>query len=228
MSEPNDHLGDCDFSYNHYCEIIELAKKKGYRIMPLADLLSSGDDRIMLLRHDVEWSVERAARMAEIEHSLSVRATYFIRVHSETYNPFSFKTYPSLKRIYQLGHEIGLHFENLDFSVVTGEDPSSILKRELGILQTILGIKIRGVAAHRDFSGIDNSDFSSGIVLSEYGLDYEAYQLSKEFLFVSDSLRTWRRTNGRCICEVLRSNPSHEICLLTHPDLWYQESYYLG
>ena len=215
----------CAFSYDHYREIVESAKTK-YRILPLQDFKLFAGDRVLLLRHDIDAKVRRAARMAKLEHDLGVKATYFVRVHAELYNPFGFRTYPLLKRIADMGHEIGLHFENLDFSHITNEDPSFILRREIGVLETVLGVKIKGIAAHRGFSGIDNNDFTREMDLSAFGLEYEAHKITRDCLFVSDSLRRWAKTNGRCICQILQENHPR-ICLLTHPQFWYRTSYYL-
>lgn len=216
----------CDFSYNHYKEIIELAKGK-YKIMTMQQYNSSRPNEVLVLRHDIDANPRRALRMAQIERKLDVRSTYFVRVHAEMYNPFGFKTYRQLSEISRMGHEIGLHLENLDFSHITEEDPSSVLRKETQVLQTVLGIKIRGVAAHRGFSGIDNSDFVRNINLSEFDLEYEAHELTKDFLFVSDSLRRWTHTNGRCICQIVQEDHPR-ICLLIHPQFWYRTAYYLG
>jgi len=215
----------CDFSYDHYKEIVQLAKTN-YEIMTLHEYDASKRERVLILRHDIDANPQRAARMAELEHELDVKSTYFVRVHAETYNPFGFRAYPSIKKISQLGHEIGLHYENLDLSLITGEDPQSILKREIQALQTILGVRIRGIAAHRGFSGITNRNFWKNLDPSQFGLEYEAQELTKDCLFVSDSLTNWPRTGGECVCEVLpRGNP--RICLLIHPQFWYKTAYYL-
>lgn len=215
----------CDFTYNHYGEIIELAKRKA-KILALDECDSHRSDKVLLLRHDVDFAPGRTVQMAKVEHDLGVRATYFVRVHADAYNPFGFRTYVALRRVLEMNHEVGLHFENLDVSHITGEDPSSILKREIATLQNALGIRIKGIAAHRDFSGIDNSDFVRKIDPAEYGLEYEASGLTKDCLLVSDSLRMWSRTNGRCICEVLKDDIPR-ICLLTHPHYWYGKAYHL-
>ena len=215
----------CDFSYDHYKEILELSKRR-YKILPLNEYRSFRPDKVLLLRHDVDFAPERAAQMAKVEHDLDVKSTYFVRVHAEDYNPFGFKSYLALREISQMGHEIGLHFENLDLSYITGEDPSSILGREIATLQGILGIKVRGIAAHKDFSGIDNSDFVRTIDPAKYDVEYEASELTKDCLLVSDSLRRWSRTNGRCACQVLQEDPPR-ICLLTHPHFWYRKAYHI-
>ena len=212
----------CDFSYNHYREIIETAKRRGYRVIQMREYAHSrGDNRILLLRHDIDIHPRCAERLARFERDLDVRSTYFVRVHTDLFNPFSYEVYPLLRKILEMGHEIGLHFENVDFSRTTGEDASSILRREIDALQTILGVKIAGMAAHRDLISAVSND---GADPSEYGLAYEARALTRDCMFVSDSLRQWTGTEGRCACQVLQDTHLDvpRICLLTHPEFWYQ------
>jgi hypothetical protein len=199
-----------------------MAKEKGYRIIPMQEYAQARqNEKVLLLRHDVDIYPECATRLALVEHSLKIRSTYFVRVHTDMYNPFGFRVYPLLRNISKMGHEIGLHFENVDFSKTTGEDARSILRREIDVLQAVLGTRIVGMAAHIDvISGVNSDEINP----SEYGLQYEARALTRNCMFVSDSLRKWTRTNGRCICRILQDsslNATH-ICLLTHPEFWYE------
>jgi len=212
----------CDFSYDHYREIIETAKRRGYRVMQMREYARPREDsRILLLRHDIDIHPKCAERLARFERDLGVRSTYFVRVHTNLYNPFSYDVYPLLRKILEMEHEIGLHFENVDFSHTTGEDASLILRREIDALQAILGVKITGMAAHRDLISAVSND---GTNPSEYGLAYEARAVTNDCMFVSDSLRQWTRTEGRCVCRVLQDTHLDvpRICLLTHPEFWYE------
>ena len=42
----------------------------------------------ILWRHDVDFSIHRASSLAKIENELGVKATYFLKLHSEFYNLF--------------------------------------------------------------------------------------------------------------------------------------------
>jgi len=124
-----------------------------------------------------------------------------------------------------MGHEVALQFECLDVAHLSGEDPGKILRREIQVLESILGQKIQGIAAHRGFSGFDNDRFE--FKPSEYGLQYEARRASAGSAFISDSMKRWPRTNGQCFCKTLEQESlPPRIFLLIHPDFWYEKSYY--
>ena len=67
--------------------------------------------RHVLWRHDVDVSMHRAARLAEIEAERGVVATYFVNPRSVFYNLLEPEIEVLLRRIRSLGHEIGLHFD---------------------------------------------------------------------------------------------------------------------
>ena len=60
-----------------------------------------------------------------------------------------------------MGHEIGLHYEHLDFCHITKEDPAIVIMKEKRLLELIFDIKIKGIAAHIDWTDIQNYDFFS-------------------------------------------------------------------
>lgn len=76
-------------------------------------------DKYVILRHDVDFSLFEALRIAKLENELGVNSTFFTLLTSPYYNPLADGSVDILKEIVSLGHEIGLHydasrFENLD------------------------------------------------------------------------------------------------------------------
>lgn len=71
-----------DFTLSNYRSLLSLALTKyEFRLFNQEYLHKS-----ILLRHDLEFSVPIALRMAEIEAELGIRSTYFVQLHSEFYN----------------------------------------------------------------------------------------------------------------------------------------------
>ncbi len=132
-------LTECDFSYAHYRNILRQLLKAEYYFFSFSDFIERKKEvnRLFLLRHDVDKSVTKALDMARIEKELGIRATYFIRIHSNYYNPFGHICYNQIREIMNLGHEIGLHSEFYDAARISGENSvrgkSLYLKRYLGI-----------------------------------------------------------------------------------------------
>ena len=96
----------CDFSLQHYGELIEAARAGGYRFEAFDHDPVPGD---LFLRHDVDLSLEAAVTLAELEAQAGARATYFLMTESVFYNLASTAGQRTLERLRDLGHRVGLH-----------------------------------------------------------------------------------------------------------------------
>lgn len=96
----------CSFSLEHYRELLEAARAGGYRFAFFDREPGAGD---LLVRHDVDLSLEAALELAELEAELGVAATYFLMTRSEFYNLSSPSGEAALARLRELGHRVGLH-----------------------------------------------------------------------------------------------------------------------
>jgi hypothetical protein len=96
----------CEFSLEHYGGLMDAAKAGGYRFAFFDAEPESGD---LLLRHDVDLSLEAAVRLAELEAEAGVAATYFLMTQSVFYNLASPEGLRALNRLRELGHGVGLH-----------------------------------------------------------------------------------------------------------------------
>ena len=96
----------CDFSLAHYRELLQAAKDGGYRWTAFGQEPQPGD---LILRHDVDLSLEAALQMAELEAELGARATYFLMTQSVFYNLGSSEGRRALNRLRELDHGVGLH-----------------------------------------------------------------------------------------------------------------------
>ncbi len=96
----------CPFDLGHYRELIAAARTGGYRFASFDATPRAGD---LLLRHDVDLSLEAALAMAELEAELEVSATYFLMTRSEFYNLDAPSGGEAIDRLRRLGHRVGLH-----------------------------------------------------------------------------------------------------------------------
>lgn len=199
------------------------AKAKGYRFL----LLKETDNidkikRCMILRHDVDFSLERAFEMAKIEKKLGIRSTYFIRLHAP-YNPFDFKNYSRIMGIINMGHEIGLHFEAVDMAAISKERAEDIFMKEKEVLERIFDVKIVSCAEHRDFTHIGKLSFFDKADNMALGIRYNAYDkvLMGKVKYISDSLGNWREG---CLCNHI--GKQDKLYVLTHPSLWFYNYYH--
>jgi hypothetical protein len=96
----------CGFSLEHYAELLEAAKEGGYRFSSFDQSPAPGD---ILLRHDVDLSLDAGLRMAELEAEAEATATYFLMTQSVFYNLASPEGTRAMNRLRELGHGVGLH-----------------------------------------------------------------------------------------------------------------------
>jgi hypothetical protein len=96
----------CGFSLEHYRDLLGAARAGGYRF---AFFDGAPSDGALILRHDVDLSLDAALRMAELEAEEGAAATYFLMTESVFYNLASSEGRTALARLRELGHRIGLH-----------------------------------------------------------------------------------------------------------------------
>lgn len=94
-----------DFTIKKYKELISALKDAGYEFVTYAEYCEGlRTDKLVVMRHDVDRSVERARRLAEVENEMGVKASYYFR---EKFIG------DDVVCIASLGHEVGYHYEEL-------------------------------------------------------------------------------------------------------------------
>ena len=73
----------CEFSLSHYAELLAAARAGGYRFAGFDGAPADGD---LILRHDVDLSLEAAVAMAEVEAEAGAWSTWFLMTRSVFYN----------------------------------------------------------------------------------------------------------------------------------------------
>jgi hypothetical protein len=213
-------MTDRDSEYLEFTErglrnLLGLLKSGGYRFAKFGD---DGTDRHVLWRHDIDVSVHRAFRLAQIEAEEGVFSTYFVNPRSAFYNFLEPDILALLKSIKALGHDIGLHFDAEADGVTrwTNEQLEAAVRCDRSILATVFGRAITAVSWHNpDLSNLLDFDAEEvGGLLSTYSA-----KLRRDYVYCSDSNGYWRfKPMGKVIAEAhLR------LHLLTHPEWWTPE-----
>ena len=217
-------MKQCNFSLQHYVDSLKLATRKGYSFRTMEEFnkqhreLVEKKQKIVVLRHDIDFDPELALAVAQTEEELGIKSTYFIRIHAKYYSPFSFNTYGVIKKIMKMGHEIGLHFD-AGFAEHFNDNPKEMLLRDKEILEKIIGRPLTGISTHEPSR--------TGFVLSKnllmkYGFEYDAYSdiFLNDMKYISDSGCRWREG---CMCEFIEKD-IHLLCILVHPFWWFKRS----
>jgi hypothetical protein len=177
----------CAFDLAHYGELLAAAKSGGYRFAFFDREPTPGD---LLLRHDVDLSLDAALTLAGLETAAGAQATYFLMTQSVFYNLASPEGEHAFRRLRELGHRVGLHavYPRLELDdrfdpVVAWHNPDPEFMRE-------------------------PLDGAVNVMQPEY-FDPDHYR--------SDSNQHWR---SGCPHEELAAGSFEWLQLLTHPEIW--------
>lgn len=96
-----------DFSPARYSELLQAIRTGGYRLTGFD--VAEPAAGTLLLRHDVDMSLEDAIAMAELEHTHGIQATYLLMTRSNFYNLASPAGLVAISRLRELGHWVGHH-----------------------------------------------------------------------------------------------------------------------
>jgi hypothetical protein len=170
--------------------------------------------RDVILRHDVDVSLEAAVRIAELEHGMGVRATYFVMVSNDFYNVFSREGRRLLSRLAELGHSVGLHVDTSLYPPspdVLGESGPAI-ENEFKMLAGVVDGPIETISLHNPRPELVNRARPPG----GRSYTYEPRFVSA-IAYVSDSGGSWR-FGGPFERAAFRNGTAFH--LLTHPIWW--------
>lgn len=197
------------FTYDSYKSLLKYSMEDGYKISSYSDYHMH--EKSIILRHDVDFSPSKALKVAEIENALDVKSTYFVLLSTEFYNVFSKETSEILKRILDMGHEIGLHFDELRYESASLDETKKYIYQEAEILGKALDTKIKTVSMHRPSKFTLESSIELDGLINSYSNKY-----FRDMKYISDSRMHWREDPH----ETISSKLHKRIHILTHP-FWY-------
>lgn len=200
----------CEFSLQHYLNVLN-SVKKNYSMGTVSDYLNlKKKKKFIILRHDVDFSLDYALEMAEKESKQGIKSTYFVLLHGYFYNPFDEKNILNIKKIVKLGHEIGLHYDS-SFFPKSSEKEIKLIKKEIQALEEITDKRIISVAQHipsetrKIYANLKKANLIS----------VQSPEMLKSVKYISDSGYYWRE---RCMCQHV--NKHDRLQILTHPIWW--------
>ncbi|MCE1189598.1 MAG: hypothetical protein LWX56_10715 [Ignavibacteria bacterium] len=157
---------------------------------------------MIIVRHDVDRRPGNSLMMAQLEHSLGIRGSYYFRIVPESFHV------PVIRKIAELGHEIGYHYEDIDLALKAmkreGKDVSKISEAELidaGFtffqknLATVRSVApVQTICMHGSpLSAYDNKLLWRKYSYKELGLIGEPYYDTdfNQFAYFTDTGRRW-------------------------------------
>lgn len=198
------------FTYDAYIKLLTFLKQK-YKIVPFCEVAKETGS-FLILRHDVDASLEAALKMAKLENSLGIRSAYFVLFSHKLYNLLEKDAATLLKEISNLHHEIGLHYDVETYESY-GQDLRETLENEIKSLERLIGRKVFSISRHNVsiITGEDPFKKITGYI--------NAYDSEFCKNYVSDSCRAWYLED---LSRVLNFG-CKEAQLLIHPVLWTED-----
>lgn len=211
--------------------LIEAIKRSGYTFQTFRDYLREPQNKVVILRHDIDEKKQKALEFAELEKCNNVSATYYFRIL-----PVSFSR-SLIQRIESMGHEIGYHYE--DLSRNKGNIEKAIQEFETNLSTFRSFSQIDTICMHgAALSKYDNRDLWKDHDYRNYGIIGEPY-LDLDFhkvLYLTDSGQCWdgekytvrdktqrhhniQISNTEDIMSLIHMLPSH-LMITTHPNRW--------
>lgn len=188
---------------HHYQDLLDEILRLGYTPIRVMDYYNNIPitKKTLILRHDVDLSADYALKMAEIEQARGIKSTYYFRWCA---------TDPEvIRRIREMGHEVGLHYETLasyakEMNLKSAEDITPTvqqelrrrLKFEIAQFEELYG-DIDTIASHgageNSRLGVTNYQaVIEGENPLDYGLIGTAYgSITERFTYVSDVAGIW-------------------------------------
>ena len=181
-----------DFTLEKYRYLIRTIQDADYTTLTVRDYLrgQGAGQKSVILRHDVDRRPENALKMAELEHTLDTASTYYFRY------PATFDT-DLITYIWDLGHEIGYHYEVLAKAKGNYKEALTLFEEELRVFREICDIHT--ICMHGSpLSRYDNRDLWKRYNFRDYGIEGEAYLSMTEagLRYLTDTGRSW---NGKHI-----------------------------
>lgn len=210
------------FSYDDYKEIIRIIQSTGHEA-GYEDALKR--DRFVIMRHDVEYSVERAYALSEVESSMDFCSTYFFQWTNNSYNILSRRHQDMIRDMKERGHHIGLHFA-LNGLTDMKEVRRQIVK-EMRILSDMFGYEITQFSVHRPSAAVLAENIKLPNILNAYQDEFFTFAPKIEedtplkVKYMSDANHIWRY--GYPDEKNIRG--FDKVQILTHPFAWSRKGY---
>lgn len=210
------------FSYDDYRQIIRLVQETG---CAMGYEEAMGKERFAIMRHDVEYSVERAFALAQVECEMGFSSTWFFQWTNNSYNILSRRNQEMIKKIREMGHHVGLHFALNGLTDM--EEVRRQIQKEIRILSEMFGFPITQFSIHRPSKEVLRENIKLPGVLNAYQDDFFTFaeevdgSTELKVKYMSDANHIWRY--GYPDRENVLGHDKVQI--LTHPFAWTEKGY---
>jgi hypothetical protein len=175
-----------DFTVSIYKDLLNAFINQGYDFQTFSSFLNQAGKKTILLRHDVDDRKLNSLAFAKIQHQLNIKGTYYFRMVPESFDE------KVIAEIASLGHEIGYHYEDMDFASGNPHEAVKLFEKHLKQLRNVAPVQT--ICMHGSpKSSYDNKDVWQHYSYRDYGIIGEPYfdvDFDKVF-YITDTGRMW-------------------------------------
>jgi hypothetical protein len=223
-----------DFTLSVYDQLIKSFQVKGYSFQSVFDFVRQPGNKVVVLRHDVDRLPGNALEMAQMENRYGISASYYFRIKPTIFDEVI------IKRIADLGNEIGYHYENMDECNGDADVAIKNFEKNLALFRKLYPVKT--ICMHGSpLSKWDNRKIWDRYDYREFGIIAEPYfdvDYNKVF-YITDTGRMWNNHTSSIRDKVasgfdilIKSTPHlielvrkdalpNQIMLNVHPQRWF-------
>lgn len=222
-----------DFTVKKYQELLDSLIAKGYTFQTFEEFIKAPSEKSIVLRHDVDLLPFNSLKFAEIQAKKGVKGVYYFRAVPASWDE------NVIKRIADLGHEIGYHYECLTTCNGNVEKGIADFKKNLINLRKLAPVSticMHGSPAskydskdlwknynYRDYNIIGEPyfdvDFKDVFYLTDTGRMWDGHKVSVRDRVNSNYNLSFHATND--IIAYLNSNDlPNKIMFTFHPQRW--------
>jgi len=178
-----------DFTQEIYTELLKSLQKTGYFFQTFEDFIREPQQKVIVLRHDVDKLPQNAVDLAEIEKNLGIKASYYYRIVKQSNVPHL------IEKVRDMGHEIGYHYE--DLTLAKGDKQRAIETFEENLTYFRKFYPVVTACMHGSpLSKWDNRDLWENYNYKDFGIIAEPYFDINydEVFYITDTGRHWNNT----------------------------------
>lgn len=211
--------GKRGFTLKDYADTLRAYRAAGYVVTSFQEYLQNPQPKHLILRHDIDNSIEQAMRVAQVDADAGCTASVFLRVHARGYNLMSLPSLSIIRAMEAMGHEVQLHLEG-GFGEVFEGDNFLWAERQRAVFEAAVGRPLGGFSLHEP-ARLGGFEFAAELLdrWSET-VSYHAYEprfMMPQMKYLSDSSGNWREGH---FAEWVDKVPVLQV--LTHPFWWFE------
>jgi len=226
-----------DFTIQKYKELLKALIEQKYSFQTFEQYIKKPENKVIILRHDVDLLPYNSLRFAKIQNSLGVKGVYYFRAVPESWDE------KVIREIVALGHEVGYHYETMDTAKGDIDEGWNQFKLHLNELRKITEVTTacmhgsprskfdnKEIWKKYDYKNIGligepyyDIDFNKVFYLTDTGRMWDGFKVSVRDKVKSSFTQTYHTTN-QIITGLNSSNMPDQIMFNFHPQRWHDNT----